>query len=419
MFPPSAAAFAQVVVTEAAASGDVPSSAVLYVGYAALGVADAYENTPPDDIAWTDVSSRNYTHESVTVSRGIQYEQQSLEAGTMAVTLASNDAAWTFGNTESAYWPNAGDTDVPVRLRAVWPGSITPYYPLFSGYTDDIGFGWDEDWYGYARVEAADCWSRLTQQLLGCAEQEVLLEPDLAGYWTCSLAGTNTAPGGTSPVATADSPLGAGPGVAVFTSTAITLAGDPGVSCWQSTGLGSGDADVGVALAYQPGAGTPAIPPVAGGVTIEFWFQPVSVSASQPTGDLTVCTCWGSRGPLWTLYIDNLAGAGSSSIYVVTYDKATGAGTSTKLGTSTYLGAALGYHHQLLRGHVHADNLGHRAQLRRVGRRLLHRQRHRESRRRVHRVLLGRERRHGRGERRQPGRQLRVHEPGRLRDSPV
>ena len=204
VFPPGGAAYGQVVVAENAPSGNVPSSAVLFIGYAALGAGDSYENVPPDDIAWSDLSARNFTQDDIKISRGIQYEQQSLEAGTMTVTLSNSDGAMMFGNLLSAWWPNMGDTDVPIRLRAVWPQSLTPYSVLFSGFTDHIDFEWDEKdgtLWGYATIEASDAWSRLTAQMLSATLMEQLLDSPV-GLWSCSQSGANTAPGASTPVVT-------------------------------------------------------------------------------------------------------------------------------------------------------------------------------------------------------------------------
>ncbi len=340
VYPPPGAAWGSLLVTEYAASGNVPASAVLYAGYAAFGAADSYENVPADDIAWSDLSSRNFTQDDIKVSRGIQYEQQSLEAGTMTVTLSSYDGAMMFGNLLSAYWPNMGDTDVPVRLRAVWPQSVTPYSVLFSGFTDHIDFEWSEQdgtLWGYATIEASDAWSRLTSQMLAGAEQEMLLDGP-AGFWPCSQSGVNLAPGAIYPVTTATGPIGASPtsalATAAFTSSAISLAGAQGLSCWQSQGTYTGVSVVpggwGVALTYFP-AVPGAMPPLAGGVTVEFWMSPVDGSAGQPAATLVVCACWARNRLMWTITIDNNGDAEQGTAFITVYDKVTGTGTATQI----------------------------------------------------------------------------------------
>jgi hypothetical protein len=339
VFPPPTAAYGTAGVHEQAPSGDVPSSAVYYVGYCGFGPADAYEDIPPDETVWTDFSARNFTQESIKISRGIQYEQQSLEAGTMSLTLSNSDGAMTFGNIDSAYWPTIGDTDVPVRLRAVWPLSVTPYYVLFSGFTDDIDYEWDTATrYGYMVVEASDAWSRLTSQLLGAAEQEVLYDSP-GDYWTCNGSGANLATGAPTMIITAVSPFGTGGASASFGSDVISLAGDQGASCWQSTGIPiSGDQAgyQGIGLTFFAPSGSP-LPPVAGGVTVEFWFSPQSVSAAQPATLLTVAACWSRKGPAWRINLDNDTG-GSGQMTITVFDKNTGAGTTADVGSLNFLG---------------------------------------------------------------------------------
>jgi hypothetical protein len=338
VYPPATAAFATVGVSVNASTGDVPSSQVYYLGFCGFGPADAYEGVSPDETWWTDLSSRNFTEQSISVTRGIQYEQQALEAGTMTVTLANNDYAMMYGNTESAYWPNIGDTDVPIRLRAIWPGSVTPYAVLFSGFTDDIDFGYNAATrYAYASFTCSDAWSRLTQQLVGAAEQDVL-EDSPVDYFTCNGSGANLAPGQTSTVSTWDGPEGPGNASASFTGSVISLAGDPGVSCWQST---TPSADSGVALGYFPLGGGQVLPPVSGGVTVEFWMNPVADYASQPSGQLIVCTCWAGSSPMWSITIDN-ASSTSSPGQITVYDKSTHAGTTSGISIPAgYLDAAL------------------------------------------------------------------------------
>ena len=256
----------------------------------------------------------------------------------MTVNLANNDGAMMFGNILSAYWPTIGDTDVPIRLRAVWPQSLTPYSVLFSGFTDEIEFGWDSDegtWYGYAAVEASDAWSRLTSQMLGAAEQEVL-EDDPYAYLTCSQSGTNIALGNVTPITQTASMYGSGTATASFTSSAISPIGDSGASCWQSQGTPAGGYQ-GIALTYFPPA-TSALPPVADGLTTSFVMSPQAESAAQPVAVLTLCTCWSRKGPMWTISINNTSGEADATASVTVYDQSTGAGTTTSIGVVTYLG---------------------------------------------------------------------------------
>jgi len=335
VYPPANAAYGAAAVNITASSGDVPASAVLYIGYAGFGVADCYQNTPVDDVAWTDLSSRNFTQDAISIDRGIQFEQQSLEAGTMSATLSNNDGALVFGNILSAYWPNVGDTDVPVRIRAVWPLSLTPYYVLFSGYTDDIDYQWDDSTrYGYMTVEASDAWSRLTAQMIGAAEQEILLDNPVM-YCNCSQSGTNLAAGGGTPVIPVASIQGTGSMTQTFAGSGIALNGDQGASCWQSAGATTANINEGIALGWYPA--TP-VTVTSKGVSVEFWMSPTLATGSQPANYLVVAAAWSRKGPMWTITLNNTSGSAGSTASITVYDQNSGATTTTSIGAQTFLG---------------------------------------------------------------------------------
>lgn len=326
--PPANAAFGSVVVTSPANSGNIGISDLVYVGYASFGPADGYQGLPPDQLAWTDFSGRQFSQSAISIERGIQYEQQALEAGTMSLTLADNDYQVMFANVLSSFWPNIGDTDVPVRLRAVNPASATPYTVLFSGFTDDVDFGYDNQTrYSWTTITASDGWSRLTQQLLPAAQEEIL-EDNPGNFFPCSQSGLNLAPGAVTPVVAQPGAIGSSGASASFGQTGISLAGNPGAGCWQSSGASS-LGNVGLALTFFP----PSPISIGSSTTVEFWMSPVSTT--QPASILTVCTCWARKGQMWTVSIDQSTGHASVSVY----DRATGAATTTSLGSWNYLSA--------------------------------------------------------------------------------
>jgi hypothetical protein len=337
VYPPANAAYGAAAVNITASSGDVPASAVLYIGYCALGVTDAWQNYPVDDLVWTDLSARNFTQSAISIGRGIQFEQQSLEAGTMSATLSNNDSALTFGNILSTYWPNMGDTDVPIRIRAVWPLSQTPYYVLFSGFADDIDYQWDAGTrYGYMTVEASDAWSRLTAQMIGAAEQEILLDSPMM-YCNCSQSGTNLAVNGGTPVIPVAAITGTGNMTQTFAGSGISLNGDQGASCWQSSGATTANINEGIALGWYP---PQPVTITSRGVAVEFWMSPTLATGSQPVNYLVVAAAWSRKGLLWTITLNNTAGAGSSTASITVYDQNTGTGTTTSIGSQTFLGTA-------------------------------------------------------------------------------
>jgi hypothetical protein len=356
VLPPANAAFAKLVVAEASASSTISVSAVFFVGYAAFSAADSYEGQPPDQVAWTDISSRVFSQGSVGVSRGIQYEQQSLEAGTLTFYVANNDGAFTLGNVLSPYWPNVGDTDVPVRLRAVWPGSLTPYVVLFSGFTDAITYGVDPGtYYGYAEIQASDAWSRLTQQMLALVEQEALEDGPIA-FISCSQNGANvisTGPFSTAAVqvlSTVNSTPLIIPPTASFSGGAITIPGASGLSCWQSGGTRTANifGGIGYALVWTPNVTIQLNP----GITVEFWYCPVSVFGTQAITNPIVCQALNSEStPLWQLNAVNANSITSYQNYfqITAFDSGGNSLGTTTIGTmitpySTTAAAAANYY---------------------------------------------------------------------------
>ena len=344
---PAAAATAQMWVW--LTGGTVPTSALMYVGFASLAIPGAHGAVPDDQLNWTDLSARAFTKEPVRITRGIQYEQQSLEAGTLEIPLADNDGYLTPGNQQSPYYPYAGDDDVPIRVRAVWPNSVTPYSVLYSGFTDDVKIVLDEEnLYQYAQVTAADCWSRLTAQMLTAAQQEILADipaNSTGAFWPCNdmagaSAAANLAPTPAPSLAVQNSKFGSDDLTGAFGSTAISLLGDPGGTGWSLSGLaGSGDIAKGLSLIWFP-PNPASLPPIAGGVSVDLWAQFGPVVDSINWGGV-IAACVGAKGPVWTLSIGAPTGGESGQILLNVYDKTTGDVTTTVVDLSDNWGGTL------------------------------------------------------------------------------
>jgi hypothetical protein len=313
--------------------GAVPVTALMYIAYASFGLPGALGATPPDQLSWTDLSGRTITIEPIRFSRGIQYEQQSLEAGTLEIPLANNDGYLTAGNNLSPYYPQAGQTDVPVRLRAIWPSSPTPYAVLYTGFADDVKVQRDEETlYGYVTLTAADCWSRLTAQMLTAGQQENL-EDSPAGFYPCNdlagaLAAANLAPTSLPPLAQQDSKSGTGALNIGFGNTDITLPGDPGGTGWFLDSLTSADGTIGASLVLFP-PDLSSLPSVADGVTVEFWVLIADSHTTGITWNGAIASCVGARGRVWELSVGAPSGGESGQILFSVFDKITGAATTT------------------------------------------------------------------------------------------
>ena len=317
-------------------AGSSPTTALMYVGYASLATPGAYGAVPDDQLNWTDLSGRTFTKEAIRISRGIQYEQQSLEAGTLEIPLADNDGYLTPGNQQSPYYPYAGDDDVPIRVRAVWPNSVTPYSVLYTGFTDDVKIVLDEEnLYQYAQVTAADVWSRLTAQMLTAAQQEILADipaGSTGAFWPCNdaagaNAAANLAPTPAASLAVQNSKFGSDGLTAAFGSTAISLLGDPGGTGWSLAGLESGDISKGLSLTLFPP--DPALlPPIADGVSVDLWVEFDTVVDSITWGGV-IAGCVSAKGLVWSLTIGAPTGDDSGQILMNVYDKFTGDVTTT------------------------------------------------------------------------------------------
>lgn len=317
-----------------------PAATVLtYVAYASLGIPGGYSGTPLDQVTWIDVSNRAITQDSIKVSRGIQYENQTFEAGTLSLTLANSDGAVTPGNVLSPFYPLIGDIDVRMRVRAITPHSLTPYAVLFSGFTDDYSIEYHpETKYQYALVTCSDIWSRLTTQMVTAAQQEYF-EDNPYALWPCNeAAGQPTAANivvGTSnpgPLTVTISPSGLGTGVTQgFGSSGLSLlVGDAGATGWQVQGLGTGLQGNGASLTFFP-ANPRNLPSVVTGMTLHFW---TSISgAGSINWNARIASCVSAVQVLWALTINNPTGANPGNVIFTVFDKVTNAGTATTVLT--------------------------------------------------------------------------------------
>jgi len=291
----------------------------------------SYVADPDDQIVWTDISVRNgiAPDGGMTISREVQYEDQTLTAGTLTCSLDNADAAFTPNNPASPFYPV--DTDIPFRVRAVWPLSANPYGVLFSGYTDQIEPQWDpDDLRGWVAVTAVDAWSRLTASMQNAAVCDYLDDSPYA-LWDCSDAvgsatAANGAPGGVAPLVQQQSKYGAGGTTAAFGADSLELPGDPGATGWQLTGLtASGQKNEGYSLVHLP-TNPATLPSIASGVTVEFWLTLAQVQAGVNWNGVLAAAI-GAKNPLWTLTINATTGA----IIMTVWDKITQATTATTI----------------------------------------------------------------------------------------
>jgi hypothetical protein len=139
------------------------------------------------------------------------------------------------------------------------------------------------------------------------------------------MSASQIAPGSVAPLAVVESKNGAGPSTAGFGADSITLAGDPGGTGWQLSGLVAGDPNNGYTLTHRP-ANPASLPPAANGVTVEFWCD-IGASIPSINWNPALAGCTGVRGNLWLLRLGGSTGYPTFSYW----DKLTGAETDTIL----------------------------------------------------------------------------------------
>ncbi len=284
--------------------------------------------TPWDQIAWTDLTPRQLAG---SAQRGKQYELDSIQAGTVNLSLANNDGALTEGNSASPYFPDV-KVYTPARRLATWPPP-----PAQNARTYSVWRGFIERWpqsltparYQMSNAVATDVYSLLTPLMRTLAQAEILADQPYA-YWPLNdPAGAsyaaNLAAGNSQGLQVVQSKYGAGGATATFGVSVDYLAGDPSCTGWQQASVPSGGTQ-GWALYYQD----PSLPSLSGGVTVEGEF---TLDPSQPTGiNLTLLAARNSQG----LMIQARANT-SGQLVVDVRDKLTGALTSTTVSTASLL----------------------------------------------------------------------------------
>jgi Concanavalin A-like lectin/glucanases superfamily len=284
--------------------------------------------TPWDQVAWTDLTARQL---SGSTQRGKQYELDSIQAGTVNLSLANNDGALTEGNAASPYYPGV-KVYTPARRLATWPPP-----PAQNARTYSVWRGFAERWpqsltaarYQLANSVVTDVYSLLTPLMRTLAQAEVLADQPYA-YWPCSdpagaSSAANLAKGNSQQLAVVQSKYGAGGATSSFGVSVPYLAGDPSAAGWQQASVPAAGTQ-GWCLYYQD-AGLPAL---SGGITAEGWF---TLNAAQPSGlNLVPMVVRNAQGQVLQVRVTS---AGLLTLDV--WDKLTQARTSTTISAATML----------------------------------------------------------------------------------
>lgn len=127
-----------------------------------------FSATPASDItavSWTNVTAYLRLSDGVNLSRGRQDETGQVGAGAAMFTLNNRDGRFTPGNTSGAYYPN-------VKLRRPVQFRDADGDPIWTGYVEEWGEGWNNGKQSFVRVRAADLMARLANRTLGAMMTE-------------------------------------------------------------------------------------------------------------------------------------------------------------------------------------------------------------------------------------------------------
>jgi hypothetical protein len=281
--------------------------------------------TPWDQIGFTEVTPR---YRGMSGSRGKQYELDVIQAGTHNWTLSNNDGDLTPGNPLSAYYPFV-QVYTPVRLLVTWPpppAAVAKTYSVVRHFMERWPQARTQTRFQNANAVSTDAWALLTPEQVTIARSEMLLDSPTHLWPLDDPAGTtaarNIAPTGGGQLQVVQSKYGPGTAVQAFQSGSGFLPGDPSGSNWELSVVPATDNE-GYTL-YYAGSDLPAI---AGGVTIDGWFE---MATSQPTGvNLALISVRNAKGNVWQLYVQQSTG----HILLDVWDRTTNTKTTTGIST--------------------------------------------------------------------------------------
>lgn len=238
--------------------------------------------TAPSQLAWTPLSARSL---DMSVQQGRQYTLSQLQAGQGTMTIDNPDGALIPPGTGSF----AGiDSGTPVRQRVIIPALPSPHYVAYSGFFKRWPFALETDLYrGKTVAEITDIWGYGNGILNAMGIEECLLDDPYALWPMTDPAGStgasNIAPGNGNPLTLTLSKYGAGgatqawgqnsSGLLGMASAKVTASGKSGGAAGMFGQTLAGTSLNTNAYGYALGCADGNYPPVAGGVTIEAWFQ--------------------------------------------------------------------------------------------------------------------------------------------------
>lgn len=350
--------------------------------------------TPPDQLTWTDLSSRLWSWDETT---GIQYQLGSIQATNLEMELDNFDAHLSSDNPSSPYYPDLV-TGTPLRIRAalgVIGGVTVNRWYVISRNMQEWPQQIDPAYRRYITGTGTDIWSVLSASGPSPYRGEVYQDspyawwpmddqPLTGGVLPASLR--NSAQGNTNVLNVVLSPNGATaqnqygvngnavtaptllPSIAgeAFAANAGWMYGDPqsgpasyqtsnpvtsnpGSASWQASGQLGNTGSYGFVLICND----TGFPPLSAGVTVEGWFnyQFFGGSASATTGagqvDIVIC-----QQPYTALTLWELA-TGSNPVAILQLD------LSGHLNFITYSGATPTSHSIYTASDMRSDSWWH------------------------------------------------------------
>ena len=228
--------------------------------------------TPPSQVAWQSASARDL---GFSVTQGQPYLLGGLQAAQGALVLDNPDLALT--PPGAGVWAGT-DSGTPVRVRAILPASATPHYVPFNGFLQQAPTSFDEQLRGTVQATLTDAYAYATAYLAPALQAEIGSEPSLYAYWPLTdpagaPAASNRAPGNSRPLELTASKFGTTGVTAAFGASSGALKGDSGDGMFSQSGVPSSGLN-----GFSLGCPDSGYPPIAGGVTVEGWFQQTSTT---------------------------------------------------------------------------------------------------------------------------------------------
>ena len=247
--------------------------------------------TPPDQMVWQNIQSPQGGHRvwSWDDTSGVQYELDQLEASELNLALDNPDGFLSPQTPASPWYPNV-TPGTPIRLRCVPPNGNR--WHILQRNMERWPQTWSKIFRGQSNATATDMWSVANRYVPTCYRAEVLAD-NPGWWWPCDDSGVNQATSLVNAATASDTPLtiavspngissygpydGAGgywayAAIQQFAQQSGWMYGDSLSAAWQQTGTG-------ISTCGRYLACNDDFPSLAGGATIEIWWQPALANA--------------------------------------------------------------------------------------------------------------------------------------------